>query len=243
MKSKPYNKFLLGLIIYISNCVLLGWLFFSIFNIKIPKYSLLHYLVPYFLCSIPPLIGTILGVLGIVNSKRKVVQFLLTAMMPIVGFFYCSVTWIFGTDIYQWYQLEIFEHKFENIQHPEGTLFVERDRGTPPFATNWCAYYIGELREYTGNKREIIDFYSESSQDTHFINHLFLTFVEGDTLSESVPVGIDHDGMESEAYDWEADYAAKDAINFFDTMTIEKGNFYVIYFAYIGNAYFDYRCH
>jgi hypothetical protein len=149
----------------IITCLLLCFICFGI--------EALQDILPHLLCGMPAIVGTLAGIYGVEHGNRrlKIVSFFLL----IACYFFAVIGWFAGTDIYRWVQLEKNEHKFTRVQHPAGTTFIERERGTPA----WGAAESTARSEMSFNGR------LENSNET----------------------------------------------------------VYIIYFAHIGSAYYDYRCH
>ena len=137
--------------------------------------------------------------------------------------------WFFGRDIYQFYRLNQYANRFQQLQHPPGTSLVASHRGSPHYGANDCGYFVGELREYSGERQQVIDFYADQEREGLFSEHLYLLFEED--LSEWDDFSKLYGSKYEISHSW--DLSPSDL----------EGDRYIVYFAYQGNAYFDYRCH
>ena len=193
----------------------------------------LPFLAAFLLAAIVALIGAV-----IVYKARKFWKIL--GLLVILGAcnFPCAF-WFLGTTIHQACRLRQFHRAFDQFSHPTNTVMVDSFQGTPHYASNYCAYFVGELRTYSGEKQEIIDFYS--NQDVPPLidrGNIYVVFVEDQNFSASIPV------YENDPWFYEKDIQK----NAFWSWEISSSNLgetphYIVFFTYIGDYYFDYRCH
>lgn len=200
--------------------------------------------LPYLVLAIPAALAAIVG-FRLCVSGRGLKRALLGATLVLVCPFYCCGTFLFGRDICQICKLYLYANSFEQLQHPPGTSLVASRRGFPHFAANYCAYFVGELREYSGERQEVTDFYTAQEREGLFSEHLYLLFVENGEFTEGVPAWRSSGGVDDT--DWansSAVGAAEVEISYYWDLSPHdlEGDRYIVYFAYIG-SYFDYRCH
>jgi hypothetical protein len=195
---------------------------------------ILPFLAAFLLAGIVAAIGVV-----IVNKARKFWQIL--GLLVILGACVSPyVFWWVAPMIYQDGRLRQFYRAFNQYLHPTDTTLVDSFQGMPHYASNYCAYFVGELRTYSGGKQEVIDFYS--NQDTpSFIDggNIYIVFVDDQNFSAAIPVYEDHwrhysQDAQAEAIEWSWDLSPS---------ALSEKPHYIVYFTYIGDYYFDYRCH
>jgi hypothetical protein len=118
---------------------------------------------------------------------------------------------------------------FQKMEHPLGTSELSfRSMVTLVGNGNHCDYFVGEMRQFTGERQAIIDFYE--GQEVHG-QPVFVAFVENgefphETSLRYLPQGLDNPK------------------NWLDSPFGSLENVYVVYVFDIGNdAGLDFRCH
>ncbi len=194
----------------------------------------LPFLAAFLFAAIVAVIGVV-----IVYKARKFWKILGLSVILGACIFPCAF-WFFGTTIHQSCRLRQFHKAFNQFSHPVDTIMVDSLQDTPGYASNYCAYFVGELRTYSGEKQEIIDFYS--NQDVPPLidgGNIYIVFIEDQSFGVAVPVyeddhwrHYDEDAQSNAFWLWELSPSA-----------LSETPHYIVYFTYIGDYYFDYRCH
>ncbi len=187
------------------------------------------------------LFAAIVAVIGVVIVYKAHKYWKILGLLVIWGasIFPC-VFWFFGPWIHQDSRLRQFSRAFDQFLHPADTILIDSYQGTPHYASNYCAYFVGELRTYSGEKQEIIDFYSNQEVPSLVDEgNIYVVFVEDQSFSTAVPVYEDdhwrHYSQEAQvmAIEWSWDLSPS---------ALSEKPHYVVFFTYIGDYYFDYRC-
>lgn len=179
------------------------------------------------------------------KAKRGTAVISRIGLVCIVALFICVYTYccwfLIVPEIYQRVRLAGLERGFRNIQHPPATTVIERESESMPYAANYCAYFVGELREFEGERQEIVDFYREQDLNGPFSEDLHILFVEDEGLAKtsislrgepdpwSLPPTVRPD---SPGYSGHPPFASD-----------LQGQRYIVFLAHRGTFYFDYRCH
>ncbi|MFN2184100.1 MAG: hypothetical protein ACK2UA_19360 [Anaerolineae bacterium] len=189
--------------------------------------------------------GLVGGVVAVSQAAVLAVGILLFACI----FIFCCGFYI-APEVYQRMRLAGLEHGFRRIQHPPGTVLVERRDDFLPYAANYCAYFVGELRRFDGERQEIIDFYRYQDRDRPFSEDLYIVFVEDEDWGlaktsislrrEAEPASF-WSPIVAPGYLGTSGFLGTSGAPPFSTDM--QGDFYVVFLAHRGDFYFDYRCH
>jgi hypothetical protein len=164
-----------------------------------------------------------------------------TTSLLICVFTFCCGLYI-APEIYQRIRLASLERGFQRIQHPPGTTLAERKSEFVPYAANYCAYFVGELREFEGERQEIVDFYTRQYRDGPFSEDLYIVFVEDEGLAKT-----SFSLRREPEPDWPSypivrpDDLGYSGLPLFPADL--QGELYIVFLAHKGDFYFDYRCH
>ena len=182
--------------------------------------------------------GLVSGVVAVSQAAvLAVVLFLLTGI-----FIYCCGFHI-APEVYQRIRLAGLERCFRRIQHPPGTALVERKDDFIPYASNYCAYFVGELRSFDGERQEIIDFYRQQDRDRPFSEDLYIVFIEDEDWGLArTSISL---SREPEPPSFPNPIVGPDDPGYSGLPPFLRdlqGAFYIVFLAHRGNFYFDYRC-
>jgi hypothetical protein len=149
---------------------------------------------------------------------------------------------MFGIDVYQESSLGEFARRFHRLEHPPGTVLVKSHQSRPYTYGDDRAYFVGELREYSGERQDIIEFYVNQERKKPFAENTYVLFLEGREFTESIPVWEGASSWHSDAVVAaesviSSPYPSPDDWNL--SPSALEGRLYVVYFVYIG-GYLDY---
>lgn len=197
----------------------------------------LDIILPYFMFLLVTAAIVTAGVVVVAKAQKFKKAF--GVLIIVGGMMFCCVSWYFGTDIYQAFRLPQFSKAFNQLSHPTNTTLIDSYQGYPHFAANWCAYFVGELREYSGERQEIVDFYRRQNPPSLLRNGaMYILFVGEKSFEPTFAIydeinwRYEDDAMTDVIWSWEL--SATD---------LQDRSYYMVYFAYKGDYYFDYRCH
>lgn len=160
--------------------------------------------------------------------------------------FICILGWGCGLyvapDVYQRIRLAALERGFGKISHPSGTALVERKSDYLPYAANRCAYFVGELRAFDGERQEIVDFYTHQTRKDPFSGDLYILFVNDEGLAErSIPLRGESEHSWASRPIVRPDDPGLSGLPPFPPDL--EGRLYLVFLAHKGDFYIDYRCH
>jgi hypothetical protein len=124
------------------------------------------------------------------------------------------------------FRLAAYERQFNSIRYPPDTLLIARQSGVDQGTlTNHCGYFVGELRQYSGDESKILSFYGQQAMVQAFDCDFQIEFLADGALHEDIlpwEFGTPQDwGLEP------------------DDLT---GKVYVVFIWPTGESWFDYRC-
>jgi hypothetical protein len=102
-------------------------------------------------------------------------------------------------------------------------------KGTPYWEHERCAYFVGELREYSGERQRIVEFYINQERESPFAENMYVVFLEDGSFTKSIPA-------EDISRNENAVSAAEYAISYHWRLAPSdlEDELYIVYFAYIG---------
>jgi len=195
-------------------------------------------ILPYFMFLLITAAIVTAGVVVVAKAQKFTKAF--GVLIIAGGMMFCCVSWYFGTDIYQAFRLPQFSKAFNQMSHPPNTTHIDSYQGYPHYAANWCAYFVGELREYSGERQEIVEFYRKQDPPSRLQDGaMYILFVGEKSFEPTFPIYDEinwryQEEAVKEAVEWSWELSATD---------LQDRSCYIVYFAYIGDYYFDYRCH
>ncbi len=194
--------------------------------------------LPYFAIIVVMGFLVVAGIVVMVKARgfRKAFGVLILCGCPL---FFC-VCGFFGPDIYQTLRLGHFSRSFDRLSHPTNTVHVALFRGNPHHASNWCSYFVADLRTYSGDQQGIVEFYRRQQIPAELLDgSMYVLFVGEDSFEPSFPIYDEIDWR----YQDDALYEAVEWRWGLSPAALKDRLYYIVYFAYTGSYYFDYRCH
>ncbi len=162
------------------------------------------------------------------NVRKALVVLIFLIFPPGVLLFCCGMLSLPDTFIHN-QKLASYVAAFREIEHPPGTSEI----GFQSLVTlvgngNHCDYFVGEMRQFTGERQTIVEFYTGQKVQEQ---PLVVAFVENgefphETSLRFLPRGLDNPR------------------NWLDSPSVSLENVYVVYILSVGdNAGLDIRCH
>lgn len=177
------------------------------------------------------------------GAEKVLGTILIVAGLLLISPCMCIFTRFFVMSAYQEASLDGFARRFHRLEHPPGTVLIESHQGRPYFGENECAYFVGELREYSGERQDVIEFYVNQERKNPFSDNMYVLFLEDGEFTESIPVWEGASPWRNEAV-WAAEGTISSSYPSPDDWGLSpstlEGKLYVVYFAYIG-GYLDYK--
>ncbi len=199
---------------------------------------MLDEVLPYFVFFIITCVAVALGIYVTVKARRFLKIFGILIVSG--GFLFCCVSWFFGTDIYQEFKLRYFSGALNRLSHPPGTAYLDSILSMPHTGSNYCHYFVGSLRSYSGDQQEIAEFYHRQRMPMALREgSLYVAFINGCELAPTYRVyGPDRRA----SYE---DVVREGANEIWESPSPVWSELqgYIIYYLDDSEHYFDYRCH